>query len=77
MKEEIKKAVKQALNSLEKKGIFFRSPFDDILIEQPKENFWGDYTTNIAMVLAKKNKQNPEEMAILMKKEIEENIKKK
>lgn len=36
---------------------------DDFLLENPKEESYGDYTTNVAMVLAGKLKRNPLEIA--------------
>ena len=36
---------------------------DSILLERPSDLSMGDYSTNIAMVSAKKNKQNPKDLA--------------
>ncbi len=39
---------------------------DDIIIETPKDNTFGDYATNIAMQIAKDSKSNPRDIANLI-----------
>jgi arginyl-tRNA synthetase len=65
----IKKIEKTITESLEKANIEYEQ--EDILVEPTSSLDKGDYTTNIAMRLASKNKQNPNQLA----KEIVENIK--
>ncbi|MCD5396543.1 MAG: arginine--tRNA ligase [Candidatus Pacebacteria bacterium] len=69
LKKEIQKLIKKALEELKKEGVL---KFDKELIEieRPKERRHGDYATNIALILAKKNKKNPIEIAKLIKKSI-------
>lgn len=64
--EEIKKIIietskKLSLNTDEK----------EIKIEHPADVNFGDYSSNIAMILAKKEKSNPRELAEKIKSEIE------
>lgn len=63
MKQEIQKILREAvLGYVQEKSI---ADFDvsSITVETPKDEKFGDYTTNIAMVLAKKLKQNPMDIA--------------
>ncbi|MCX6765165.1 MAG: arginine--tRNA ligase [Candidatus Nealsonbacteria bacterium] len=66
--EEIKNILKKALKNAD------FNILEDILIGQPEKKEFGDYSTNIALVLAKKANINPREVADSIKKEIE-NIK--
>jgi arginyl-tRNA synthetase len=63
--EEIKNILKKAL-----KNANFSIP-EDISIEQPEKKEFGDYSTNVALILAKKENKNPREVADIIKKEIE------
>ncbi|MDQ5883584.1 MAG: Arginine--tRNA ligase [Patescibacteria group bacterium] len=56
IKSEIKNLIKEAL---EKIGL----PVPDIHLEHPDELSFGDFSTNVAMVLAKDRKQNPKFLA--------------
>lgn len=63
MKQKIKKILQEAvLGYVQEKNI---AGFDisSIAVEKPKDEKFGDYTTNVAMVLAKELKQNPMEIA--------------
>lgn len=68
--EEIKKIIVKASESLS-----LSIDEKDIRIEHPAEVKFGDYSTNVAMVLAKKEKINPRELAEKIKTEIENNNK--
>ncbi len=61
IKEEIQKIIKKEVPGL------------DILIEEPNEKSHGDYSTNIAMILAGREKKNPREAAENLLKKIENN----
>ena len=63
VREEIKNLIEKALRELYKKKI-------EAGIEQPQDSTYGDYATNIAMVL----KKNPQEIASIIKSDILENI---
>jgi len=68
IREEIKKIIKRAARKIQKgKALRFET---SILIEEPREKNYGDYSTNIALVLAKKLKKNPLEIAEEFKSEI-------
>ena len=56
MKEKIKKLVSEALAELNLGEV-------DFTVEHPDDSINGDYSTNVALVLSKKLKQNPGEVA--------------
>ncbi len=76
MKEKIRDLIIKSLAILEGQKKIAKSYFDLVLVEQPKNISYGDYTTNIAMVIAKKIDGNPKEIADFLKKAMEEAIKK-
>lgn len=60
MKDNLKKYLeKEILSALDKLGIGRR----EIVFDKPKEEKFGDYSTNIAMLLAKELKQPPRKIA--------------
>ena len=56
MKEKIENLIKNSLKNLE-------IEIKDIVLEHPADLEMGDFSTNVAMTLAKKNKTNPKELA--------------
>ena len=66
MKEQIKKIIKNALND--------DTSLDEIIIEIPKNNENGDYSTNIAMKLCKRKSLSPLELANQIKENINSNL---
>src|SRR3989338_9012340 len=56
MQEKIKNLIKDALKNLKIED-------SDFVVEHPEDLKNGDYSTNVAMVLAKKLKTNPKELA--------------
>ena len=69
IKEEIKQIIAKSLDSL---NIEYKS--DEIIIDTPKLENNGDYSTNIALILTKKLKKPPLEIANLIKENINSNI---
>jgi arginyl-tRNA synthetase len=68
MKKEIEEIVKKALINL---GINQDVAFS---IEHPDDISYGDYSTNVAMVLAKELKRKPSDLALDIKDELEKNL---
>lgn len=56
MKDYIKSEIKKALEKL-------NYPVKDFVIDQPKDNKFGDLSANIAMVISKELKKNPRDIA--------------
>ncbi|HPT65843.1 MAG TPA: arginine--tRNA ligase [Candidatus Woesebacteria bacterium] len=65
--EEIKKII---IESVKKSGIDFNEK--EIKIEHPADINFGDYSTNIAMILAKIKKDNPRQVAEKMLRQIQD-----
>jgi len=68
---EIKKTI---LKHKDLKIFMFKKNFSNIIIEKPPENFDFDFSSNIALVLAKVNKKNPREIAEKIKDAISKEI---
>ncbi|WP_035587777.1 arginine--tRNA ligase [Hippea jasoniae] len=66
MKEKISELIERYLNKIDIKDVYYT-------IEHPKEEKFGDYSTNIAMVLASKLKKPPRNIAEEFIKTIENN----
>lgn len=71
MREEIKKIIEKALAELRKQQECKKISVYEILVEHPKEKMRGDYSTNIAFLIAKDVAINPFKAATLLKTEIE------
>lgn len=74
IKKEIEKLIKDSLVSLLRQKKLPKFDVPKILVEQPKEKKYGDWTTNIAMVIAKDLKKSPMEIANLLSDDIEKNM---
>ena len=68
---EIKKTI---LKHKDLKTFMSEKNFSNIIIEKPPENFDFDFSSNIALVLAKANKKNPREIAEKIKNAISKEI---
>ncbi|MCA9364316.1 MAG: arginine--tRNA ligase [Candidatus Moranbacteria bacterium] len=68
MKEGIKKAIKESLREMKIEEI-------DFTIEHPADMSYGDYATNVAMMLARQMQKNPREVAKTIKEKLEGVIK--
>jgi len=67
IKEEIKKTIEKAVSTLELEVTSF-------IVEHPDDIAHGDYSTNIALVLAKSEKENPRAIAEKISNEINANL---
>lgn len=67
MQSKIKSLIRNSLKSLNIEA-------DDILVEHPAELALGDYSTNIAMILAKNLKSNPKDLAQKIAEEINKKL---
>ena len=63
IREEIKKLVERAVKELYKKEV-------EVKVDQPENKEFGDYSTNVAMLL----KKNPQEIANAIKSDFLEKI---
>lgn len=76
MQDKLKKIVEKSLNRLQKKGILPKSLEAKVLITRPKDKTFGDFSTNLAMILSSKLKQKPSDIAAKLIENIvdEENL---
>ncbi|MBU2028547.1 arginine--tRNA ligase [Patescibacteria group bacterium] len=63
MKKEIRKILTEAIRALQKAKTWPVFEFEEIRVDYPSEEKFGDYASNIAMLLAKKVGKNPMETA--------------
>lgn len=66
IREQIRNVVKKALAAATEKGLLPDIIIEDVFIETPKEKEHGDFSTNIAMVLAKQAKKAPVQIASVL-----------
>ena len=71
MKEELKKSLNQALKSLEKEHNVILSK-TKIEIKENKEKEFGDFSSNLALVLSKELSKPPKDIAEMLLKELGE-----
>lgn len=70
IKKKIEKLIKELILEFQKEKVFPQFKIKEIKIEHPQEKKYGDYSTNIAMVLARHLKKNPLEIAHLFYEKI-------
>ncbi len=63
MKQTIRKLIADALEKAREAGELNLNGLPDIVVEEPKDKKMGDFSTTIAMVLAKIEKKNPRTIA--------------
>jgi arginyl-tRNA synthetase len=71
IKEKIKNILLQVLSNLVEENILNKSDFS-IKIDTPPEKSLGDFSTNIAMILAKKNNLKPAELANIISERVKD-----
>jgi len=70
IRKEIKNLIEKAIKEFQKEEIFPEFEIPEIKVEHPEEKIHGDYSTNIAMIIAKQIGKNPLEIAENLKSEI-------
>ncbi len=63
MKQEIKELIYKALKKTYQKGDLPSSEFPEVELEEPKARIHGDFSTNIAMIMASSQKMAPKKIA--------------
>lgn len=71
VKNEINTEVIEALKRLKQKGSITFDLVPEFALEVPREKNFGDFATNIAMLMAKAAKKNPREIANLLIEEVD------
>ncbi|MFZ2300100.1 MAG: arginine--tRNA ligase [Candidatus Moraniibacteriota bacterium] len=70
MKTMLEKKIREALIGLQAAGTLPDSVAPAIRVERPKDEHFGEYTTNIALVLAQQAKKSPMELAEMIAESI-------
>ncbi len=70
MKTELKQLIEKAILEAKKNQAWPDFELPEIVVDYPKQENFGDYTTNIAMILAKKVGKSPMETAEKIKNEL-------
>jgi arginyl-tRNA synthetase len=63
MKTAIKIIIHDALEKAQQAGELELSPFPDIVVENPKDEKMGDFSTNVAMTMARSERKSPKVIA--------------
>ncbi len=63
MKTAIRKIIHDALEKAQQAGELELSSFPEIVVEKPKDEKLGDFSTNVAMTLARSERKNPKVIA--------------
>ena len=63
MKNVIRQLISIALNKAKESGELELSIFPEIIVEKPKEEKFGDFSTSVPMMLAKPEGQKPRDIA--------------
>lgn len=71
VKEKIEKLIKKAVKRAQEKGKLPKFEIKDFSIRSPEKQF-GDYSSNIALLIGKKIKKDPLKIGKIIKEEIEE-----
>jgi len=66
--------IKNAIDNLRRNGGIKKEDIPDIIIERPKRDEFGDYATNVAMLLAPKEARPPRQIAEAIVKEIKPSV---
>jgi arginyl-tRNA synthetase len=70
-KEQLQQALAQALASAREKGLLQYENLPEILIQRPSEAAFGDYSTNLAMAMAREAKMAPRKVAEIVLGELQ------
>lgn len=76
IRQEIKNLMGKAIKELQKKGVFSGFQISETSVELPEQEIYGDYSSNVALRIAKLAKKSPVEIAELIKSEIQKSTNK-
>ena len=71
MKKFVRKLIKSALNNAKNDGDLELSIMPEIVVEKPKEEKFGDFSTSLAMGLAKSERRKPYEIAEILSRHLQ------
>jgi len=70
IRQQIAKLVEKSIRELQKVKKLPKFDIPEIKVEHPEEKVYGDYATNVAMVIVKKIKKNPLEIAEIINNQL-------
>lgn len=70
MKRILEQKIKETLEALQQEGALSDFVIPEVRVERPKDEQFGEYTTNVSLALAKLAKKNPFEIAELLKEKL-------
>ncbi len=70
MKEILEQKIREAIEALQQAGVLAGFVLPEIRVERPKDEQFGEYTSNIALMISKLAGKNPMELAELIKEKI-------
>ena len=73
MKDVIGKKIRSAIEALQKEGVLSVFDIPEIRVERPKDEQFGEYTTNVALMISKQAGKNPREIAEYISQQITKN----
>ena len=71
MKKFVRKLIKSALNNAKNDGDLELSIMPEIVVEKPKEEKFGDFSTSLAMGLSKSERRKPYEVAEILSRHLQ------
>lgn len=66
IRDQIRSVVRKAMTAATEKGLLPDISVDEIIVEAPKEKEHGDFSTNIAMLIVKKARKAPVQIASIL-----------
>lgn len=72
VRKKISNLVERAIKKLQKNGTFFSFEIPKIKIEYPPKKSYGDYCTNVPLILAQNLKKDPPEIAQILVEKLKE-----
>ncbi|MGB4649025.1 MAG: hypothetical protein WBH87_06985, partial [Acetivibrionales bacterium] len=66
IRDQIRSVVRKAMAAATEKGLLPDISVDEIIVEAPKEKEHGDFSTNIAMLIVKKARKAPVQIASIL-----------
>ncbi len=70
MKQMLEQKIKEVIKTLQQAGELSDFVLPEIRVERPKDDQFGEYTTNVALVLSKLAKKSPLQIAELVKEKL-------
>ena len=72
MKQKITSIIVKAINGLQKEGVLKSRSLPQIVIEKPRVSSFGDYSSNVSMLMAKEERRSPADLAKMIASKIGE-----